>query len=317
MSVMIGGITAAQLDDLVMPPLSWSVPGLLPEGFGILAAAPKIGKSWLMLNLAIAVAAGTPFLGVAVEQRPVLYFALEDGERRLQDRLRRLLDDRPAPEALILWTDPHPLKVIDAAKQFANGHAGRNPLIIIDTLARIRPPTKAGTGIYREDYEFGTSLKTIADLGATVIGVHHTRKRESEDFLESASGTNGLTGAADFVLVLARQRSDQNVLLMITGRDVAEASYKLVFDEGLWHPNGTGLTEAAEKTQGTRFGPKMQAVLTLVDSRDTTTAADVAQELGIDPDTGGRYLRRLADGGLITRPERGLYTSKSLSGCLN
>jgi RecA-family ATPase len=84
MTAMVGGITAAQLDDTDIPPLSWTVPGLLPEGFGILAAAPKIGKSWLVLSLGLAVAMGTPFLGVPVEQRPVLYLALEDGKRRLQ-----------------------------------------------------------------------------------------------------------------------------------------------------------------------------------------------------------------------------------------
>jgi RecA-family ATPase len=216
---MVGGITAAELDDIDIPALSWTVPGLIPEGFGILAAAPNIGKSWLVLSLGLAVAMGTPFLGVPVEQRPVLYVALEDGKRRLQERQRRILGDQAAPKALVLWTDP--LDAIEAAKQFATDHAGRNPLIIIDTLARIRPPRTARADIYREDYQFGSSLKAIADLGATVLSVHHTRKAESDDFLESASGTNGLMGAADFVMVLKRGRTESDALLNITGRDVA------------------------------------------------------------------------------------------------
>jgi RecA-family ATPase len=306
MTTMLGGITAAQLDDTDIPPLSWTVPGLLPEGFGILSAAPKIGKSWLVLGLGLAVATGTPFLGVPVEQRPVLYLALEDGQRRLQERMRRILDGQPAPEALVLWTDP--LDALDAAKQFVTDHRGSNPLIIIDTLARIRPPRQRGGDIYREDYQFASSLKDIADLGATVLGVHHTRKAESEDFLESASGTNGLTGAADFVMVLQRRRTENNVLLKITGRDVAEASYSLLFDDGLWSPNGTGLTDAAEKARGPRLGATMQSVLELVNSRTTTTAADVSDLLSIEADTAGRYLRRLADEyGLITRAGRGRY----------
>ena len=69
---MVGGITAAELDDIDIPALSWTVPGLIPEGFGILAAAPKIGKSWLVLSLGLAVASGASFLDVPVEQRPVL-----------------------------------------------------------------------------------------------------------------------------------------------------------------------------------------------------------------------------------------------------
>src|ERR1700757_2287388 len=170
---MVGGVTAAELDDIDIPALSWAVPGLLPEGFGILAAAPKIGKSWLVLSLGLAVASSTSFLDVPVEQRPVLYLALEDGQRRLQERQRRILDGQPAPEALVMRTDP--LNAREAAKQFATDHAGTNPVIIIDTLARIRPARKRGADIYREDYEFGSSLKAIADLGATVLGVHHPR----------------------------------------------------------------------------------------------------------------------------------------------
>lgn len=315
MSVMVGGISAAQLDDTDIPPLSWTVPGLLPQGFGILAAAPKIGKSWLVLNLGLAVASGTEFLGVPVEQRPVLYLPLEDNQRRLQQRQRRILDGQAAPEALILRTDR--LEGQEAAKQFATDHAGTNPVIVIDTLACIRPPRKGGSDIYREDYHFGSSLKAIADLGATVLGVHHTRKGkgESEDFLESASGTNGLMGSADFVMVLTRGRTESNALLSITGRDVAEASYNLLFNDGIWTPDGTGLSDAAHLSQSPRLGETMTSVLALVDSRDVTTASDVSLLLGIDIDTAGRYLRRLADYGLVTRSGRGQFSPKTLSEC--
>jgi RecA-family ATPase len=310
---MVGGITAAELDDIDIAELSWTVPGLIPEGFGILAAAPKIGKSWLVLSLGLAVASGTPFLAVPVEQRPVLYLALEDGHRRLQERQRRILDEQPAPEALVLRTDP--LDVREAAKQFATDHAGTNPVIIIDTLARIRPARKRGADIYREDYEFGSSLKAVADVGATVLAVHHTRKGESEDFLESTSGTNGLMGAADFVMVLTRGRTESNALLRITGRDVVEAGYNLLFEDGIWSPDGTGLSDAAEQVQGPRIGDTMTSVLAMVNSRDITTPADVSQLLGIDIDTAGRYLRRLADYGLITRTGRGRFSPNTLSDC--
>lgn len=311
---MAGGITAAELDSIDLPALSWTVPGLLPEGFGILAAAPKIGKSWMVLSLGLAVASGTSFLGVAVEQRPVLYFALEDGHRRLQERQRRILDQQPAPEALLLRTDP--LDALQAAKQFVTDHSGTNPVIIIDTLARIRPARKRGADMYREDYDFGSSLKAISDQGATVLGVHHTRKSESEDFLESASGSNGLTGAADCVMVLTRDRTESNALLRVTGRDVVEAGYNLRFDDGVWTPNGTDLSDAAQHAQSPRLGPTMQRILELVNSRATTTPADVSELLNVNMDTAGRYLRRLVDDhGLIVRLERGCYAPNPMSDC--
>jgi len=310
---MVGGITAAELDDIDIPALSWTVPGLLPEGFGILAAAPKIGKSWLVLSLGLTVASGTEFLGVPVDQRPVLYLALEDGPRRLQERQRRILDGQPAPEALVLWTDP--LDALEMAKKFVTDNAGKNPVIVIDTLARVRPARRRGADIYREDYEFGSSLKAIADLGATVLGVHHTRKGESEDFLELASGTNGLMAAADFVMVLQRGRTESDALLNITGRDVVEAGHRLLFDDGLWRPNGTGLTEAAQQAEFSRLGSHMRSVLALVNSRDSTVAADIVHLLDMDVDTAGRYLRRLVERGLIARTGHGRYSPKSPSGC--
>ena len=96
---MVGGITAAQLDDTDIPPLSWTVPGLLPEGFGILAAAPKIGKSWLMLGLAISVANGTPFLGVPVGQNaasPPVRYAGEAGAAEAARRYGKPQSDTSA-----------------------------------------------------------------------------------------------------------------------------------------------------------------------------------------------------------------------------
>ena len=109
-------------------------------------------------------------------------------------------------------------------------------------------------------------------------------------------------------MVLQRRRTENNVLLKITGRDVAEASYDLLFDDGLWSPNGTGLNDAAEQAQVSRLGATMQSVVGLVNSRTSTTAADVSDLLGIEAATAGRYLGRLADNsGLITRAGRGRY----------
>jgi hypothetical protein len=90
--------TGAWLGAQVLPPLAYAVPGLIPEGSVLLVGAPKIGKSWMVLSIALAAAVGGRALGIEVPQRPVLYLALEDGHRRLQDRCRRLLADDPIPE---------------------------------------------------------------------------------------------------------------------------------------------------------------------------------------------------------------------------
>jgi len=120
--------TGAWLDAQVFPPLSYVVPGLVPEGSVLLVGAPKIGKSWLVLAVGLAAASGGKALGLDVSKRPVLYLALEDGDRRLQDRCRRLLADDPIPAEFQYLTRIEPGRIIDTiglaslADQPAPGH---------------------------------------------------------------------------------------------------------------------------------------------------------------------------------------------------
>jgi|SRR5215213_7285135 len=89
-----------------LPPIRWTVPGLLPEGVALFAGKPKLGKSWLALGLAIAVASGGVALGaMPVERGEVLYFALEDNHRRLQHRLKKVLAGDTAPDHLRIATE--------------------------------------------------------------------------------------------------------------------------------------------------------------------------------------------------------------------
>lgn len=89
--------SARELSEMELPPIRHVVEGLLPMGMGVLVAKPKLGKSWMVLDLCLAVAQGEPFLGFPTRQHGTLYLALEDGKSRMQTRLRRLLEGRPAP----------------------------------------------------------------------------------------------------------------------------------------------------------------------------------------------------------------------------
>ncbi len=104
--VFEGTFTAADLMREELPPVRWAVPGILPEGLSLLAGKPKLGKSWLALGLAVAKASGGVALGkIPVDQGEVLYLALEDNRRRLQNRLRKVLDGSPPPEGLHIATE--------------------------------------------------------------------------------------------------------------------------------------------------------------------------------------------------------------------
>ena len=180
----------AWLDNQVFPEPSWCVPGILPEGCCILSGHPKIGKSFLVLDVALAAASGGTVLGVEVQARPVLYMALEDDPRRLQQRSRILLDDEPLPSGFSFMTRYDTEGAMEVGKAWVESHCDEKPLVIVDTLEKIRGGRTQNA--YSDDYQAGTLLQSLLAKGGTVIAVHHNRKGDSEDFLDQVSGTLGL-----------------------------------------------------------------------------------------------------------------------------
>lgn len=191
-------------------------------------------------------------------------------------------------------------------------NADREPLVIVDTLEKIRAPR--GANAYHDDYQAGGLLQTMEAPGGVVIAVHHSRKGASEDFLDEVSGTLGLAGSVDTVITLKRKRTDVAAELSVTGRDVDETVYSLTFMEGKWHPADGSLSAAAKKACEPPLSDKMVAVLDFVNSRERTTAADVVQNLSdIKEATARQYLTRLAKNGLIQRTATGVYEPVTVS----
>lgn len=292
--------TAAELVGLQLPPARWAIPGLLPEGVTLLAGAPKVGKSWLSLGLALAVAGGGEALGsVTCQSGQVLYLALEDTPRRLQTRLRQLLGAAAAPSSLTLRTSCLPLD--RGGAQEIERWLSTTPearLVVVDVLARVRPATPTTSSQYGADYEAVALLKRLADRHQVAfLVVHHTRKAAAEDWLDAVSGTHGLAGAADGVLVLRRSRGQADALLSLTGRDVEEAEHPLRFEpeSGAWR-----LLEG--EAEDYLLPPGRAAVVRWLREAGPSTPKAAASGLGLSPDNAKQLLRRMAvDGQLITR----------------
>ncbi len=232
-----GAWNARDLMSHAFPEPRWAVPGFLAEGLNVLAGAPKAGKSWLALGLAASVALGGKALSkVDVEAGDVLYLALEDTPGRLQRRLSMILGTDPVPGRLELRT-AWP-RFGEGCGEFLHRHLEEREyrLVVVDVFAKVRDPQERGSA-YLNDYREANALKSIADqYGVAMLVLHHTRKLASEDYVDTVSGTNGLTGCADTVLVLKRSRTNADAVLSITGRDVAEADHALKFDSerGAW-----------------------------------------------------------------------------------
>ncbi|UXA10371.1 AAA family ATPase [Mycobacterium sp. SMC-8] len=312
-------ITAAELHHEVFPDLVQFVHGIVIEGFGIVAGPPKLGKSWWTLNLALAVSAGGRAFGkIPVEQRDVLLLALEDSQRRLQSRIRAVWGSDIPPHRLHILTSVQPGLLIPTITTWLQTHPGG--LIVLDTLGRARQQRRRGDDAYLADYQAGVALKNVVDAfpGSALLSVHHTRKASSDDFVDDLSGTLGLAGSADYVLVLRRQRNSNDATLQVTGRDAPEGEYAFSTAEGAWTLSGNGLAEAAAEAESRKesrnLGDNALKVLAYVNEHPSgVTPEAVAEHLGINNNDAGTYLRRLHSKGRIDRPTRGFYTPVCVS----
>lgn len=314
------------LDAQEFPELQWTVPGLIPEGYGVIVAPPKAGKSWFVANIGLAAAGGGKALrSINVPQRPVLYLALEDGPRRLQDRYRKLTDGAPIPEALESITEASRDEALAWIEEFATEFAEQRPLIILDTLGKVMGQKSSNQSAYAHDYEEGSRLKRIAAAmpGGTLLVVHHTNKGQHDDFQDAVSGTQGIAGVADFTMHLARKRKSPQGFLSITGRDVTENEYAVTFqDNGLWTLDGGTLEAAAEAVEEARAEDKQnnlpkeqgQSLQILRNAGDEgMTATEFAKAAGIRPDTARKRLSRMADDGVIFKTADKRYKTTEVS----
>ena len=156
------------------PPI---IDGLLYPGTYLFAGAPKVGKSFLMAQLAYHVSMGLPLWGYPVHKGTVLYLALEDDHRRLQGRLYRMFGMDGTNDLLFaIYAKQLGLGLEEQLKKFVRQHPDTK-LIIIDPLQKVRE-VGGDKYSYANDYEVVGKLKRLADdCGICLLLVPHTRKQ--------------------------------------------------------------------------------------------------------------------------------------------
>ena len=300
------GCSANDLMQREFPEPIWIIPELLTEGLGILAGKPKTGKSWLALGLAVASASGGRALGkVKVDSGSVLYLALEDTERRLKSRLQQVLCGNMPPEGLHFMTawprmDQGALPLL---QRWLEAHPATR-FVIVDTLARLWPKPNGKDGsAYHADYDTVAAIKTIADLHhVSILCVTHLRKSPTEDPLEQISGSMGISGSADTLLVLQRTRGKADANLLVTGRDIEEQELALRFDQvtGTWHHLGGADEYRRSQEQG-------QLVDILKESEEPLSPAQIAEILRTKRNSIQFLLGKLAKDGVAKKVGHGRY----------
>jgi len=267
--------THAELMATEFPEPRCIVEGLLPEGLTVLAGKPKIGKSWLALQLVQSVASGAPFLGHDTMQGPALYLALEDSPRRLKSRLQKQDAGGDLPIRYITeWPrmDNGGLTALEAAMEEL-----QPAVVIIDTLTRCRSP--------RIDENSTEVASVVADLqalaqrqGCAIVVVHHHRKGtgvERDDPLDALRGSSAIGAAADCVWSVFRERGEREATLALVSRDLEEIELRVRFDSIMTYAwQLVGDERELAKTEAE------QGVLGVLEILGEATAGDVAKEVG-------------------------------------
>ncbi len=291
-----------ELMDLELPPPNWAVPGLLSEGLSILAGKPKLGKSWMALNLGITIAAGGTALGLCrVPPGDVLYLSLEDRLRRVQGRVRKLmpgLDCGITGRLSISVEWPRQDKGgMDHLQEWMES-AERPTLIIIDVWAKFRPAYTSGGSQYDQDYNHASAIKSLADRHCvSLLILHHCKKAAADDVVDEISGTLGLAGAADGLLILSRTRSETEGKLFCTGRDIDEKELAFQYDPQTFAWKAVGLADA-------HFSSKVRQAITEEYRRTSGLPlfpGEMAERIGMEAATVKKEMWRMEREGFLRR----------------
>jgi hypothetical protein len=292
-----GLFSAEALNATVFEPINYFVEGLIAEGLTLFAGKPKIGKSWMLLHMAHEVADGGYTLGgIPCVGGDVLYAALEDNKRRLQRRMTKLFGLERWP-ANLKFTCEMP-KLGDGGIQYIKDwieNAKCPRLVIIDTLAMVRSPSRKDQNSYEADYAAVKELRDLAAAnGIAIIIVHHLRKADADDPFDTVSGTLGLTGAPDTIMIV--WRVGNGVLLAAKGRDIEEVKKAIQFDPKtcLWTIIGDAEVVQRSATRSTVIKAFEEA------NGEPLGAQQIAAATGMKPANVRQLLATMKREGLIT-----------------
>ncbi len=262
---------ALELQGEDISPPTWIVKDVLPMGLSMLCAPSKIGKSWMMLQLSLAVTEGKDFLDFRTNQCGVLYYALEDSKARIKDRMNKILKGKRASGNLhfVIQADTVDSGLLDKVKEELSMYPDIK-LVIIDTLQKVRGRVIKNESAYSGDYREMGGLKEFADKnGIALLFVHHLRKQLDEgDVFNMISGSTALMGAADSVFIISKKkRMDDSATLSMTGRDIQQSDLVVSFNKTdyVWEVQGTAEEiEARRERQDYESSPVIQTIKELV-----------------------------------------------------
>ena len=281
-------ISLSDFMDMEIPPTRWVVQDLISEGVTFISAPPKVGKSWLCLDLAVSVARGGKVLGFQCNKTEAVYLALEDNKSRLQDRLRKYLGNATPPPGVHLTTESliYGKGLIEQLEQLPS-EVG---LVIIDTFVKVKPLKRSNSDTYDVDSKMLGDFQRLAfEKHLAIVFVHHNRKdvyaRVDSDPFDCLLGSTALQGACDNMLVIKknRKKSDRETpILYATSKDSEEKELAIQFKQDSCRWINLGDREAYQESESRReydLSPAVKVIKRMVAQTGefTTTMKDLRQ----------------------------------------
>jgi len=287
--------TAAELLDAEFPEPKWAIPDLIPEGLTIIGGRPKVGKSWLLLQAAIAVGTGGMFFNKRIEQGNVLYVAFEDGPRRLQDRIKKM--GMPRDAMVTFERNWKPMQKGGLDDLVAELAAADYRLVIFDTLTRAFP------GLSQKDHPevIGRCIDQIQTIATnrniSITFSDHTRKPNGfdSDPIDDILYSSEKVKSADVVLALYKEQGKAGAKLLGRGRDIEEIDLALKWDPELWCWQSDGNVGELAKTE------RQNELLTALETLGKAQISDIAKAIGKNKGNIYGSLQDLCNKGLISR----------------
>lgn len=259
---------SVELGGREMTPIRYAVEGMIPEGYTVLSAAQKTGKSWLAQQMCLAVAQGKDFLGRRTTKGVAIYIALEDCEKFAQDR-QNVIGTHGA-EGFMYVFDAPPMdmgfitELDDLTKDIDDLR-----LIVIDVLRNIEFQPQPRESAIHCEYRTGRELKKWADKrGVSIVAITHNRKADHDDPFNKISGTVGVTASADSIVMISKERYSSEAVMAITGRRVMTSLTRLRLTEScIW-----------EVIDGDEYkNSNIRKAILAVDSEDFLSAKQIIQ----------------------------------------
>lgn len=268
--------TAHELLTAVFPAPRWFVPKYIPYGYILLGGRPKLGKSWFALQLATAKGSGGRVFDELIPRGKVLYLALEDSSRRLQDRIKKM--GVFADADIVFHTQWEPFLEGGFATLQAEIIAHEYQFVVIDTLARaLVGKRKIDQNDISDMTAIGANLQQITSTrDITILAIdHHTKPSGYDsDPIDDLLGSTGKSAVPDCVMGLYREQGKKGAVLKSRGRDSEDLDLAIEWDvtTGCWQMLG----DANDIRKDSLAADIITAILALTEDGTIPTTTKIA-----------------------------------------